>query len=460
MTDVTRDRSIPAAPVSLAAPPRPAVAIVPPPGATQVELGETPLHQEARKPDLLHRQASHELADVWGGVAGEEPRKKTRQAAAPRDGVRLPTGELAKPDPGQGVELGWQKPEDGHHEPTGATSGTPIGYGNPPDNGIVQQSAVESRAHESQEALEHTDVEAAGKVAGESAPDEKAQEASTTEGAARNAAAEQAGAAKEQEQVAETRAQSQREEARIESKAAEADRREREVASTETRLHECRNNVSVQARRVQELHGRVREKESQLVQVENDINAISSASDYLEHADEVERLHSMRYFLRVELENEKQAARAAEWELQGAEREAGNLESSVFEGKRSLALQRHQVSKERSTLDSRTAAAETREGQIEGRKQGLQSVESLRPFWAALRDESGFDAIADEAAARSLDLNQRDLDATRRIQANLGALSDPQAALDLVGGLDPSRTTRAEQALANMQLPLEKVRGA
>ena len=416
-------------PVNLA----PAPGVVGAPPSQEVAEAQAPQRpvDPRKKPDLVHRQASAELADVWGGVAGKNPRKTT---------------------------YGSTKPE-GNNVGTAQMPGSPPPDPTPPAEQQSSKAPASAPQEESRAVAAATsEVKSAAQTATE-APAEKAADTSAkVETQARQAATQQGAVAREEGQVKEARAQHQQDTSRVAQKEQEVDRREREVDSREHRLGELRSAVESRSREVQDLRLRERQKESELARIDTDINTFSSGSDYLEHADEVERLRTVRSYTKFELDQQAAARRQAESDLREAERQAAEMEVSVYEGKRSVANERWQVTQEKGQLQTRRSELDNRQSRVDQSRRDLGAIEELRPFWAALRDESGLEGVADEAAAHTADISARDTTARRRILSNASALSDPKASLDLIQGGDPTHATASELALASMQLPLEKAR--
>lgn len=469
MNDLSRDTLTPV-PTPAIAPTRPAVAPVAPvatAGAPQTSLQEGTAAPETPSSDPLTRQTGLELADIWQSVAGEEPRKSAAKSVKRADDgarpvlrgeeeetpgtIHLGTGQTEKVGMSlPGGPVGNEDPLQGSNPTSGPANGGDTGQN--PTSGPVGGPREEAAAA--------PPVQDAGKVAENPPADSGANQAARTETTAREAGTQQTTQAQQKAATEETKASNQHESERVERKETDLAHRERDLSSKESHLGALRTTIEAKSRQVAELRGRVQQKESQLGQIDSDINQISSAQDYLEHADEVERLHTMRYHVQIELYQEKTAAAQAESDLRETQRQAAELESSVDQGKREVSNQRYQLSVDKNSLSARQSGVEQQETSQRESRQSLAEVAELRPFWAALRDGDGFDAIAREAGANRLELEDRDQDARRRIGANLAALSDPHAAVDLVQDLDPTRATRAEQALLAMQMPLEKVRGA
>ncbi len=420
---------------------------------TQVELQETPRQEAAETPDLVTRTLGLELAEIWDQVSGK--RKQDRKKSAD-PGVALRPG----PTPGLG----------------GGTPAPALGT-NPVDGGLPQASlpernldptdgpALGNPTDEVRTEIAQTDpVENAEKVAAEAAvtpgqvTDSGATEAARVEVVASEASAQQETQRQETVQTEQSREVARTEAAQVERKETEAVKLESDLSRREAQLSDLRQAVSIKSQQVLELRSRVREKQSMLTRIEQDLNALSNTQDYLEHYDEIERLEGMRYHVRVELENDSAAAARAEQELVETQRQASVLEASLSNGRSQLEQQRHQVSKDRGSLGARAASNEARQIRLEGQRRQLANLEELRPFWAALREDSGFIQVAAEAADSRRDIETRDQTARRRILNNLAALSDEDVGVDLVGGMNSSKATRGERALAGMQAPMERLR--
>lgn len=418
---------------------------------TQVELQETPEQEAAEAPDLLTRTLGLELAEVWDQVAGsskKDPKKSTDQAVVVRPG----------PTPGFG---GLAPALGGPSDPLKETSQAVLPVDTDPTGGpALGNPAGEVRT----EVAQSDPVEVAEKVASEAtvAPgqttDSGASEAARVETVASEASAQQESQRQEAVQTEQAQAQAHTEAAQVERKESETVKLESDLSRRETQLSDLRQAVSVKSQQVQELRSRVREKQSMLTRIDQDLNALSNTQDYLDHYDEIERLEGMRYHVRVELENDSAAAARAEQELTETQRQASLVEASLSNGRAQLEQQRHQVSKDRSSLGARTASSEVRRTRLEGQRRQLASIEELRPFWAALREDSDLRQIAADAAESRQDIESRDQSAHHRILNNLAALEDEDGAVDLVGGLSGSKATRGEQALAGMQAPMERLR--
>lgn len=415
---------------------------------TQVELQETPQQEAAEAPDLLTRTLGLELAEVWDGVAGssKKERKKSTEVVrpGPMPGFGGPAPALGGPSEPLKGDLQAGLPVD--TDPTGGPA-----LGNP--SGDVRAEVAQSDP-----------VEVAEKVVSEATvtpgqtTDSGASEAARVEQVASEASAQQETQRQEAVQTEQAQAQVQTETAQVERKESETVKLESDLSRRETQLSDLRQAVSIKSQQVQELRSRVSEKRSMLTRIEQDLNALSNTQDYLDHYDEIERLEGMRYHVRVELENDTAAAARAEQELTETQRQASLVEVSLSNGKAQLEQQRHQISKERSSVGARAASNEVRRTRLEGQSRQLANLEELRPFWAALRDDSNLGQIAVEAAESRQDIESRDQSAHRRILNNLAALEDEDAAVDLVGGLSGFKATRGEQALAGMQAPMERLR--
>ncbi|GMU55159.1 MAG: hypothetical protein AMXMBFR33_43050 [Candidatus Xenobia bacterium] len=421
---------------------------------TQVELQETPQQEAAEAPDLLTRTLGLELAEVWDQVAGSSkkgPKKSTDQTVVVRPG---PTPGFGGPAPALG------SPSDPLKETGDPQAGLPGDNTDPTRGPAMGNPGADVRT----EVAQSDPVEVAEKVVSEATvtpgqtTDSGATEAARVETVASEASAQQESQRQEAVQTEQAQAQAHTEAAQVERKESETVKLESDLSRRETQLSDLRQAVSVKSQQVQELRSRVREKQSMLTRIEQDLNALSSTQDYLDHYDEIERLEGMRYHVRVELENDSAAAARAELELTETQRQASLVEASLSNGRAQLEQQRHQVSKDRSSLGARAASTEVRRTRLEGQRRQLANLEELRPFWAALREDSDLRQIAVDAAESRQDIESRDQSAHRRILNNLAALEDEDAAVDLVGGLSGSKATRGEQALAGMQAPMERLR--
>ncbi len=415
---------------------------------TQVELQETPQQEAAEAPDLFTRTLGLELAEVWDGVAGSSKKDRKKSTEVVRPG---PTPGFGGPAPALGGPSEPLKgdPQAGLPIDTDPTVGPALG--NP--TGDVRSEVAQSDPVEVAEKVVSEATVAPGQTT-----DSGASEAARVEQVASEASAQQETHRQEAVQTEQAQAQAQTETAQVERKESEAVKLESDLSRRENQLSDLRQAVSAKTQQVQELRSRVSEKRSMLTRIEQDLNALSNTQDYLDHYDEIERLEGMRYHVRVELENDTAAAARAEQELTETQRQASLVEASLSNGKAQLEQQRHQVSKDRSSLGARAASNEVRRTRLEGQRRQLANLEELRPFWAALREDSDLGQIAVDAAESRQDIESRDQSAHRRILNNLAALEDEDAAVDLVGGLSGSKATRGEQALAGMQAPMERLR--